>query len=101
MRSYELSSEAAEDWRNIVRYIDHHGDAQVRKYIKRLNECIDNLTNQNPLVKTISLNGHIVSIIQCQKHYIFSLETDDAPKLIIAFLHERMDFITRLKSRLS
>jgi len=102
MPSYELSPEAAQDWRNIVRYtLDQHGEEQVHKYMERLTKCIENLINRNPHVKTISVNEHIVSVIRCQKHYIFSLKIDNRPELIIAFLHERMEFIMRLKSRLS
>ena len=44
MPLYELSVEAEQDWRNIVRYtFDQHGETQVRKYMNSLIKCIDGL----------------------------------------------------------
>lgn len=36
----------------------------------------------------------------CERHYLFCLPRSDAPALIVAILHERMDLIVRLAGRL-
>ena len=36
----------------------------------------------------------------CESHYLFCLPRRDAPALIIAILHERMDLMARLAGRL-
>jgi toxin ParE1/3/4 len=41
---------------------------------------------------------HNIRVLRCRRHYIFVLT--EAPPIILAFLHERMDFVTRLRARL-
>jgi hypothetical protein len=38
---------------------------------------------------------------RCQHHYVFCLPQEDAPALIVAILHERMDLMKRLADRLN
>jgi plasmid stabilization system protein ParE len=37
---------------------------------------------------------------RCEHHYIFCLSRDDAPALVVAIFHERMDLMVRLTDRL-
>lgn len=37
----------------------------------------------------------------CEHHYIFCLRRENAPPLIVAILHERMNLMTRLAGRLA
>ena len=37
---------------------------------------------------------------RCQHHYLVCLPRPDAPALIVAILHERMDLMARLAGRL-
>jgi plasmid stabilization system protein ParE len=39
-------------------------------------------------------------VAACGSHFIFCLPRPDAPALVLAILHERMDIMARLKSRL-
>ena len=39
--------------------------------------------------------------VLCQHHYIFSLTRQNAPAVVLAVLHERMDLIARLRNRLA
>jgi len=39
-------------------------------------------------------------MVHCEHHYIFCLPRDDAPVLVVAIFHERMDLMTRLVERL-
>ena len=38
---------------------------------------------------------------RCKHHYVFCLPRDDAPALIVALFHERMDLMIRLTDRLA
>ncbi|WP_240002209.1 hypothetical protein [Photorhabdus sp. S14-60] len=37
---------------------------------------------------------------RCEHHYVFCLPRKDAPALIVAIFHERMDLLARLADRL-
>jgi plasmid stabilization system protein ParE len=37
---------------------------------------------------------------RCERHYVFCFPRLDAPALIVAILHERMDLVARLENRL-
>jgi hypothetical protein len=49
--------------------------------------------------RVLKLAGSEVRIYECEHHFIVYL-ADDTAVIIIAFLHERMDFVARLKARL-
>ncbi len=99
--SYEISKAAEKDWRGIVRYtLDNFGKRQVQKYTNSLLKCLDDLAYGKDQHKGMDVSGHQVLVKRCQKHYIFALNQPDSPLLIIAILHEQMDLIQRLKTRL-
>ena len=50
--------------------------------------------------KEMQLNERRVRYKLCQNHYVFGLVRNDHPFLILAFFHERMDLMQRLKKRL-
>ena len=100
--SYEISKSAEKDWRSIVEYtFINFGKRQVEKYTKSLLKCLDDLTEDVGHKKEIDVSGHQVILKHCQKHYIFGLQRNDKPLLIIAILHEQMDLMQRLKNRLN
>ena len=39
-------------------------------------------------------------MLHCEHHYIFCLQRDDAPALVVAILYERMDLMRRVADRL-
>nr|WP_255210280.1 type II toxin-antitoxin system RelE/ParE family toxin [Sphingobium cloacae] len=39
-------------------------------------------------------------MVRCEHHYVFCLPRDDAPALVVAIFHERMDPMVRLADRL-
>jgi plasmid stabilization system protein ParE len=38
-------------------------------------------------------------MIHCEHHFIFCLPRENAPVLVVAILHERMDLMTRVADR--
>lgn len=39
-------------------------------------------------------------LVHCEHHYIFCVVSPDAPALVVAILHERMDLMVRIGDRL-
>lgn len=101
MTLYERSQAALQDWQDIVEYtLDRHGAGQTEKYTAGLIRCIEAMAQNSGHFKEIEVDGLTVRIKHCQKHYIFSLIRKNAPMMVIALFHERMDLMSRLKNRL-
>lgn len=101
MAIYESTYAAQRDWQEIVEYtIEQHGVKQTEKYTTQLLKCIEAMTIGKGHHKDIEIEERIVRVKHCQKHYIFGLVRDGFPFMVIAFSHERMDLMARLKGRL-
>lgn len=101
MLIYETSSDVEQDVQNIVEYtLENHGPNQVKKYISKLEECARNLAKNKAVFRKIRINEITVRVMHCQHHFIFGYERLNAPFLVIAVFHERMDLMKRLKNRL-
>jgi len=100
-RSYVVSRAAAADLREITKYtVKQWGAEKCRTYIAALEQCTENLATGKGFYKDMSALYPDLRMVLCQHHYIFCLLRQDAPALVIAILYERMDIMTRLKSRL-
>ncbi|MBS0590260.1 MAG: type II toxin-antitoxin system RelE/ParE family toxin [Proteobacteria bacterium] len=95
--------QAAEaDVRGIIRHTRKEwGDAQVRRYINRLEQGIAHLAVGGMPFKDISDLYPGLRMAHCQHHYVFCLSRARAPTLVVAILHERMDLLARLADRLN
>lgn len=94
--TYERSRAAMHDWEQIVEYtLYNHG----LTYMAGLLQCITVMLQTEGDYKELEIEGRILRVKHCQKHYIFGLVKPDSTLMIIAFFHERMDFIKRLKDR--
>ncbi len=98
---YVLSSAAEADLRAIVRYTRKQwGAAQTRRYMAKVKTGIENLVAGRGYFKDVAALHPGLRMVLCEHHYIFCLPRDDAPALIVAIFHERMDLMTRLVDRL-
>ena len=87
--------------REIVRYSRNQwGEAQARDYVAKLHRGIQALANGKKPYKDMSGLYTALRMARCEHHYIFCLPQDDAPALVVAILHERMDIMARLEHRL-
>ena len=87
MHSYELSVLAALDLDQILQYtFECFGQGQMLKYNAQLIACFDEISGEFGLFKKIERSGKTIRSLHCQKHYIFALEREDQPILIIARL---------------
>lgn len=96
---YVLTAAAEADLRSIIRYTRQQwGDAQTRRYIADLTLGIERIAGGDGKDMSDLYPGLRMS--RCRHHYLFCLPRADAPALIVAILHERMDLIARLAGRL-
>lgn len=99
MGSYGLTLAAEEDLRGIWRYTyETWGFDQAETYFDRIEACFEAVGDRSARSKTLKGLPDGVRIHRCEHHYIVWL--DEEQPLIIAILHERMDFVRRLKDRL-
>ena len=99
---YVLSGAAVADLRGIARYTRKQwGSAQARHYRNKLEQGMARLAaGQGPL-KDMSAIYPAMSMAHCEHHFIFGLLRENAPALIVAVFHERMDLLARLAQRLN
>ncbi len=100
MTDYRITKAAASDLKEIWHYTaNNHGESQADRYVASLKNGCVKITENPTLRRVFKLAGHEIRTYKCKHHYIVYL-VNDAEVTIIAFLHERMDFVARLKVRL-
>jgi plasmid stabilization system protein ParE len=96
-----LTRAAEADVRGIIRHTRKEwGDAQVRRYITKLEQGMLRLAAGQRPFKDMSALYPALRMLHCEHHYVFCLPRKRAPALIVAILHERMDLMARLADRL-
>lgn len=101
MPSYELSAIAEKDLYDVVEYTSkNHGKKKVRQYTKALSKCMESMSMGEGFYKEIQNPSSLIRFKHCQHHYIFGLMRKNDSMLIIAILHERMEVMEKLKTRL-
>jgi len=99
---YILTAAAEADVRSIIRYTRKQwGDPQVRAYMAKLEGGSARLVTGQGSFRDMAEMYPGLRMARCDHHYAFCLIREDAPALIIAILHERMDLIQRLGDRLA
>ncbi len=99
--SYILTKGAESDLRDITHYtVAKWGTEQYRIYMAALEEKVEAVARGEGAFKDMSSLMPGLRVATSGKHYIFCMPRSNAPAVILAILHERMDIISRLKSRL-
>ena len=99
---YVLTAAAEADVRGIIRYTRQQwGDVQMRAYMDKLERGIARLAAGEGTFKDLGALYPALRMAYCEHHYIFCLRRENAPPLIVAILHERMNLMTRLADRLA
>ncbi len=99
--SYVLTEAAEADLRGIIRYTSvQWGDEQARIYASKLSRGFERLASGDGAVRNVDELFPGLRMVRCERHYIFGLPQADAPIMIVAILHERMDAIARVAHRL-
>lgn len=101
-RSYELTILARADLREITRHSNEQwGHDQTRTYIQQLEQSAEAVATGSGVYQDMSAIYPRLRMVHCGRHYIFCLPRAEAPSLIVAIFHDRMDVLMRLKSRLT
>ncbi|MCJ2068679.1 type II toxin-antitoxin system RelE/ParE family toxin [Methylobacterium sp. J-030] len=101
MIGYVLTAAAEADLRDIIRFTrDHWGDAQARRYTASLERGIAHLAAGRGAWREMSALAPTLRMGRYVHHYVFCLPRENAPALIVAIFHERMDVMARLADRL-
>jgi len=102
LTAYILAAEAEADLRGIIRHTRKQwGAAQVRRYIGKLEQGIANLAASQGSFKDMSELFPALRMARREHHYVFCLPREEAPALVVAIFHERMDLMSRLTDRLN
>lgn len=100
-RPYVLSPGAAADLREIARYtVANWGQARCRSYVADLERAALALAAGEGMFKDMGFILPGLRMAWSGKHCIFCMPQPGRPSIILAVLHERMDVMARLKSRL-
>ena len=101
MLSYRLTLLAEEDIKGIARYtLKQWGQKQSRHYASILGDHFQSISLGSVSSRSFSKRFPQVKVSHCEHHYVFYVHPDKKQPVIIAVLHERMDVLARLKSRL-
>lgn len=99
MKRYDLTLAAEEDLRGVWRYThETWGIDQAERYFDRIEACCEAIADGRAPSRSHDELPEEVRILHCEHHYIVWLPGDRPT--VIAILHERMDFVRRLKARL-
>jgi toxin ParE1/3/4 len=91
---------AGQDLREITRYTRAEwGEAQCLKYLSRIEAAAEQVAKGKGAFKTANDLNPGLRVVKSGQHPIFCQQRENAPALILATLHERMDMIERLKAR--
>lgn len=100
--AFVLTEEAEADLRGVVRDTRKRwGEAQVRRYITALERGMSRVADGKGAYKDMSALYPKLRMAHCEHHYLFCLPRENAPALIVAIFHERMDLMVRLAARLN
>ncbi|HEX7854729.1 MAG TPA: type II toxin-antitoxin system RelE/ParE family toxin [Sphingobium sp.] len=98
---YVLTLAAEADLRDIIRYTQRQwGSEQTRIYASKLREGIGRLVAGQGAFKDMGTLYPGLRMGRYEHHYVFCLPRSDAPALVVAIFHERMDLMERLRGRL-
>ena len=98
MRNINLTLAAEEDLTKVWLYTyDTWGLEQADKYYNQIVMCCEAIGDGSALSKLVEGLESDIHVHRCQHHYIFFL-INERP-IVLAILHERMDFVKRLQER--
>ena len=99
MAGYDLTLAAEGDLRAIWTYTDKTwGADQADRYLDQIEACCGAIASGRIRSRQFEQLPDDVRIHRCEHHFIVWLA--NARPIVIAVLHERMDFIRRLNDRL-
>ena len=100
MPSYRLTKDAENDLRGIWRYTRKTwSENQADRYLDELEVVCEQIASGEIRIKSLSDIHPDLCFHHHNRHYVFWLAQPDQP-IVIAFLHDSMDFVRHLRKRL-
>ena len=100
-RHYDITKKADADLQKVIRYtIEQWGIKQARHYVSLLRDGCEVLAKGEGSLKHLMDIDQDLYDIRCEHHYILCVKRAKKRPCIVAFFHERMDIIARIKNRL-
>ncbi|MEO7468018.1 MULTISPECIES: type II toxin-antitoxin system RelE/ParE family toxin [Sphingobium] len=100
--AYVLTATAETELQDIIAYTyDRWGEDQARAYANTLLGSMTALAAGHERYRDLADLHPGLRTAKSGRHHIFCLVRVDAPALVIAILHERMDLMMRLNERLT
>ena len=100
-KHYVLATGASDDLKAITRHTNKRwGEAQCRAYIGQLEKAAKAVAKGEGAFKDLSSLHPLLRMARRGRHYIFCLPRPNALPVILAIVHERMDIMAHLRSRL-
>ena len=101
MPLYELAKAAEDDLESIALYtISEWGAKQAVRYGAILEAHFEAIGKGHARTRVFLKHRPELRVSRVEHHYVFHLCRENQSPLIVAVLHERMDLMTRLRSRL-
>ncbi len=98
---YVLAPDAVQDLEAIFDYtIDRWGVEQAHRYKNKLSDHFRELGKGTTRSRIFLESMPNLQVSRCERHFVFYLEKEDEPPLILAVLHERMNMVSRIRRRL-
>jgi len=98
---YELTEEADADIQAIARYtVSTWGIEQARRYEALLEKHLQAIGRQKARTRVFLNHRPDLLVSRVEHHYVFHQARKNQCPLILAVLHENMDLLNRLRSRL-
>ena len=92
-RSYDLTKLARADLREITRYSNKQwGRDQTRAYIRHLEQSAEAVARGSGVYQDMNVLYPNLRMVHTGRHYILCLPRKEAPALIIAFFHDRVEW---------
>lgn len=101
MPVYELTEAADADIQAIARYtVTTWGIAQARRYEAILERHFQAIGREKARTRGFLKHRPELRVSRIEHHFVFHLVREKKCPLILAVLHEKMDLMNRLRSRL-
>ena len=101
MPNYELAGAAEADLKRIALYtISKWGPNQSARYGDKLDAHFEAIGNGKAKTRIFLPQRPELRVSRVEHHYIFHLDREKQCPIILAVLHERMDLMSRLRTRL-
>jgi toxin ParE1/3/4 len=97
---YKLTPAAEDDLVDIWKYTARTWSReQATRYHHQLETCFNRIAQGRISSKSVAGIPKSLRLVRCQHHYVFFMPGD--PVIVVAVLHEKMDFLSRLENRMN